>query len=180
LAAAIFPFFIFAPFNLKLKNCKTLNTKIKIGIGIGAAAAVGFLVYKGISYKETAENINVSLLGIPKIHSIDLSGMKISVDFKVDNPAKQQVRVKIPSIRLYYKGKNVASTAINDRLYTVEPVSSGKISGIKIEASYLNLLSAAPGMISDFASKGASSITDNLGFDVIAEVNGIPLKVQKL
>jgi hypothetical protein len=107
------------------------------------------------------------------------SGLKISVDLKVDNPAKQRVTVKIPSIRLYYRGKMVASTAVSDKTYTIEPVSTGKISGIMIEASYLNLLSTAPSIITDFLTQG-TAITNNLGFDVIAEVNGIPLKVQKL
>ena len=98
---------------------------------------------------------------------------------KVDNPAQQRVMLKLPSICLFYKGKLVASTVINDKVYTIDTVSTGKISGIMIEASYLNLLTTAPTMVTDFLAQRAS-ITDNLSFDVIAEVNVIPLKVQKL
>jgi hypothetical protein len=156
-----------------------MDKPLIIGIGACAAAAAGFLLFKGTSLKETADNIHVELLSLPKIHKIDGSGLKISVDLKVDNPAKQRVTVKIPSIRLYYRGKMVASTAVSDKTYTIEPVSTGKISGIMIEASYLNLLTTAPSIITDFLSQG-TAITNNLGFDVIAEVNGIPLKVQKL
>lgn len=152
---------------------------VLIGLGIGVAAAVGFMLYKGTALKETAENINVSLLKLPQIHKVDGSGLKISVDLKVDNPAKARVTVKIPSVRLYYKGKLVASTAVSDKSYTIEPVTTGKISGIMIEASYLNLLTSAPTIVTDFISQG-TNIANSFGFDVIAEVNGIPLKVQKL
>jgi len=152
--------------------------KLIIGIG-AAAAAIGYFLFKGTSLIETADNIRVELFGLPKIHKIDLTGLKISVDLRVDNPAKQRVTVKLPSIRLFYRGKMVASTAINDKTYPIEPVSSGKISGIMIEANYLSLLTTAPTIVTDYMAQGMN-ITDYIGFDVIAEVNGIPLKVQKL
>jgi hypothetical protein len=44
----------------------------------------------------------------------------------------------------------VASTAINNKTYTIEPVSTGKISDIMIETSYLNLLTTAPDIVTDF------------------------------
>ena len=149
-------------------------------IGIGAAvAALGYLLFKGTSLKETAENVRVSLASLPKIHKIDLSGLKVSVDLRVDNPGKERISVKIPSVRLSYRGKLVASTAVNDKVYTIEPTTTGKISGITIEASYLNLLTTAPGIVTDFLAQG-TGITDNLGFEAIAEINGLPIKVQKI
>jgi len=75
--------------------------------------------------------------------------------------------------------KLVASTAISNKTYTIEPVTSGKISDIMIETSYLSLLTTAPGIVTDFMAQGAS-ITDFIGFDVMAEVNGLPIKVQKI
>ena len=149
-------------------------------IGISAfAAALGYFLFKGTSLKETGDNIRISLASLPKIHKIDLTGLKISVDLKVDNPAKQRVTVKLPSVRLFYRGKLVASTAVNNSAYTIEPVSTGKITGIMIEASYLSLLTTAPGIVTDFMAQGAN-ITANIGFEVIAEVNGLPIKVQKI
>ena len=148
-------------------------------IGIGVCAAAGFLLFKGTSLIETADNIRVSLASLPKIHKIDLTGLKVSVDLRVDNPGKERITIKIPSVRLSYRGKLVASTAINDKIYAIEPVSTGKISGIMIEASYLSLLTTAPGIVTDFMAQGAE-ITNHLGFEAIAEVNGLPIKVQKL
>ena len=149
-------------------------------IGISAfAAALSYFLFKGTSLKETGDNIRVSLASLPKIHKIDLTGLKISVDLKVDNPAKQRVTVKLPSVRLFYRGKLVASTTVNNTAYTIEPVSTGKITGIMIEASYLSLLTTAPGIVTDFMAQGAN-ITANIGFEVIAEVNGLPIKVQKI
>ena len=148
-------------------------------IGTVIAAAAGYAIYKGISLNETASSIRVSLASLPKIHKIDLTGLKISVDLRVDNPGKERISVKIPSVRLSYRGKLVASTAVNNTLYTIEPVSTGKVSGIMIEAPYLSLLTTAPGIINDFKAKG-TNITDYLGFEVLAEVNGLPIKVQKL
>ena len=155
-----------------------MNKPVIIGIG-AAVAALGFFLFKGTSLKETAENIRVSLASLPKIHKIDLTGLKISVDLRVDNPGKERITVKIPSVRLSYRGKLVASTAISDKLYTIEPTTTGKISGIMIEASYLNLLTTAPCIVTDFLAQGAN-ITNNLGFEAMAEVNGLPIKVQKI
>jgi len=156
-----------------------MDTKVKIGIGIAAAATAGFLLFKGTTLMETAGNINVELLGMPKIEKINWSGMRISIDLRVDNPAQGRVNLKLPSIRAYYSRKLIASTQISNRVHVIEPVSSGKISDIKIEASYMNMILAAPSIITDYQEDPAK-ILNNFGFDVIAEVNGIPLKVQKL
>jgi len=155
-----------------------MNKPVIIGLGV-AAAAVGYFLFKGTSLKETADNIRVSLASLPKIHKIDLTGLKISVDLRVDNPGKERLTIKIPSVRLSYRGKLVASTAINDKTYTIEPESTGKISGIMVESSYLSLLTTAPGIVTDYMAQGAN-ITGNIGFDAIAEVNGLPIKVQKI
>ena len=155
-----------------------MNKPFIIGIG-AAAAAIGFLLFKGTSLKETAGNIRVSLASLPKIHKIDVTGLKVSVDLRVDNPGKERITVKIPSVRLSYRGKLVASTAVNDKVYTIEPTTTGKISGISIEASYLNLLTTAPDIVNDFMAQG-TGITDHLGFEAMAEINGLPIKVQKL
>ena len=148
-------------------------------LGIGIAAVAGYGIYKGFSLSETAGNISVSLASMPKIHKIDLSGLKVSVDLRVDNPGKERITIKIPSVRLSYRGSLVASTAVNNKTYTIEPTSTGKISDIMIEASYFSLLTTAPSIVSDFMAQG-SNIIDNLGFDAIAEVNGLPIKIQKL
>ena len=51
-------------------------------IGISAfAAALGYFLFKGTSLKETGDNIRVSLASLPKIHKIDLTGLKISAFF---------------------------------------------------------------------------------------------------
>ena len=155
-----------------------MNKPVIIGLGV-AAAAIGYFLFKGTSLKETADNIRVSLASLPKIHKIDLTGLKISVDLRVDNPGKERITVKIPSVRLSYRGKLVANTAVNNTTYTIEPTSTGKISGIMIEASYLSLLTTAPGIVTDFMAQG-TNITENLGFEVMAEINGLPIKVQKI
>jgi hypothetical protein len=93
-----------------------MNTKILLA-GIEIAAVAGFGIFKGLSLSETASNIRVSLASVPKIHKIDLTGLKVSVDLRVDNPSKERITVKIPSVRLSYKGKLLASTAINDKVY---------------------------------------------------------------
>jgi len=166
-----------------------MNKKIVIGIGVAAAAAVGYfflkLLPKSLQLKESADNIKVELFGLPKIHKLDLSGLKISLDLKVDNPAQGRLNIKIPSVRAYYTPVNttnrslLASTTVSDKTYTIEPVSTGKISGIIIEVGAMNLLLNAPTIVKDYLAQG-TKILDRVGFDVIAEVNGIPLKVQKL
>jgi len=147
---------------------------------IGAASILGYFLFKGTTLKESAENIRVSLLNVPKVHKIDLSGLKISLDLRVDNPAQGLIRLKIPTIEATYKGKLVASTPVNNTIYTIDPVSSGKITGFMIEANYISLIMAAPTIISDITVKGAAGILDNFGFKALAEVNGIPLKIEKL
>jgi len=63
-----------------------------IGLAISAAAAAGFLLFKGTNLKETADNIRVSLASLPKIHKIDLTGLKVSVDLRVDSGQRNQNR----------------------------------------------------------------------------------------
>ena len=65
-----------------------MDTKVKIGIGIAAAATMGALLFRGIktvtTLKETAENVRISLLGLPKIHKVELATTKIKIDLRVD------------------------------------------------------------------------------------------------
>jgi hypothetical protein len=139
---------------------------------------------------EVADNIDIGLLNMPKIHSVSLSGMVINVDLKVDNPAKQQINLKIPSLRVYFKGTKIASTGISDKTYTINPVSSGKISGIKITLPFTSLVSVLPGIVTevvkrisnltDAAAYLTSTVMSGIGYDILVEANGIPLKVQKL
>lgn len=143
---------------------------------IPALAIASYVIYRGIAYKETAENIRVKLAGIPKIHKIDFKNLVISVDLSVDNPSKEQVRIKIPSIRLFYNNQLVANTQISDKLHIIAPVSTGKISGIKIETSTINLISHP--IVSDFLS--GKDVAKKLGFEIMIEANDIPLKIQKI
>jgi hypothetical protein len=85
-----------------------MNTKILLA---GIAAVAGFGIYRGFSLSETAGNIRMSLASLPKIHKIALTGLKVSVDLRVDNPSKERITVRIPSVRLSYKGKLIAYTA---------------------------------------------------------------------
>ena len=112
--------------------------------------------------------------------------MVINIDLRIDNPAKQQIRVKIPSIRVYYSGTKIADTKINANEYVVQPMSSGTISGIKLNVSLtsLGLALITTSLLTDvkncLQSKDMSALVNNLGFDVLAEVNGLPIKAQKL
>ncbi len=142
-----------------------------------ALAAGGFGIYKALSLKETFENTSVTLASIPKIHRVDFSGIKVSIDLKVDNPAKERIKLKLPSVKLYYKSKLIASTEISNTTYTIEPTSSGKITGIIIEAGTINLVGSS--IVTDFLQSG-TNITQNFGFEVMLEANGIPLKIKKL
>ena len=159
-----------------------MDTKVKIGIGVAAVAAVGFLLFRGVktvaTLKETAENIHVSLLGAPKIHKLDWSNLTINVDLKVDNPAKGRVNLKLPSVRMLYDNKQIASTKISDKTHVIEPVSTGKISGIKIDVSLLSLLLSAPAIVNDIRNSTAEKVLAKIGIDIIAEANGIPVSVK--
>jgi hypothetical protein len=148
-----------------------MDSKIILA-GLGVAAIAGFGIFKGLALSETASNIRVSLASLPKIHKIDLTGLKVSVDLRVDNPSKERITVKIPSVRLSYRGKLIASTVINGKTHIIEPVSTGKIQGIIIEAGYLNIIGT--GILTD------NNIKNNIGFEAMIEINGLPIKIQKL
>ena len=142
-------------------------------IGLGITALAGWGIFKGFSLKETGENIRISLASVPKIHKIDLTGLKISVDLRVDNPGKERLKVKIPMVRVSYKGKLIASTAINSNVYTIEPEATGRISGIIVEAGYLSLIGSSS-ILTD------KNILSNIGFEAMIEINGLPIKIQKV
>ena len=159
-----------------------MDKKVKIGISIAAAATVGFLLFKSVktvtTLKETADNVHVSLLGVPKIHKLDWSNLTVNVDLRVDNPAKGRVNIKLPSIRMYYGGKQIAFTRINNKTHVIEPVSSGKIPGIKIEVPLLTLLLTSPTIVNDIRNSTTEKILTKIGIDLIAEANNIPVRVK--
>ena len=180
-----------------------MDKSVKIGIGVAAAAAIGFLIFKGaktaLSLKETAENIQVSLLGLPKIHKVELATTKIKIDLRVDNPVDQLVKLKIPSIRLYYKGKLLVTAPVNNTVYEIKPMATGQITNLPLfEVSNITLLGSAANILTTAItafSSGAglvnnatamankimaqsSQIINDLGFDIIAEANGMRVRVK--
>jgi LEA14-like dessication related protein len=150
-------------------------TKTHKGLIIGGASILALFFLKGgLKLMEAAENFRVSIAGV-KIHKLDLSGIKVAADLKIDNPSKQVLTVKIPSVTISYKGKTIATTSINNKTYTIPAESSSKITDVYVEASYLNLIGlVGSGIISDPA------IMDNIGFEAMVEVNGVPIKVSKI
>jgi hypothetical protein len=167
----IFPIEASRTFAASKKKHAQMDKRLVL-VGLGVAAIAGLGVFKGLSLSETASNIRVSLASLPKIHKIDFTGIKVSVDLRVDNPSKERITVKIPSVRLLYKGKLIASTAISNKAYTIEAVSTSKIPGIIVEAGYLSLIGT--GILTD------ANRMNSIGFEAMIEINGLPIKIQKI
>jgi hypothetical protein len=148
------------------------------GIIVAALIAAMYGATRVLKLKEAADEFRVSLASLPKVHTVNISGVTISADLKIDNPTPTQLKIKIPSVVASYKGKTIATTVPSDQEFTIGPNSVGRITGIKVQAGLLNLMSLfGSGIMSDFV---AGKAMQNLGFEVTASVNGIPIKVTKV
>ena len=159
-----------------------MNNRLKIGLGVFAAAVAGFFIFRAVrgtaTLVETASNANVMVHGTPRIHKLDWSNLTVNVDLRVDNPAKGRVSVKLPSIRMFYGGNQVASTKISDKTHYIEPVSTGYIKDIRIDVPLLTLILTAPTIVNDIRSSSTANVLSKIGIDMIAEANGIPVRIK--
>jgi len=148
-----------------------MNPLFKIGIVGGLA----YGVYKVLGMKKISEKVITSLSN-PRVHAIDLRGMVVRTEIKVDNPTRSRMTITKPVITLYTNGRYISSSKPENKIFRIEPLSQTVIDTIEMAVpwnillGYVNgLLPKIPKIIAAFKSKDMNAV---------AEVLSIPLEMQ--
>lgn len=106
-----------------------------------ALSAIGIIGYQVKKASDGANNISIDMNGT--IHSIDFSKVVFAIDAVIKNPSNIKLHILQPYVTINYKGKEIATSNVSDKIITIEPFEPAPLKTIMIGASYLNLSSLA-------------------------------------
>ncbi|MFH0895396.1 MAG: hypothetical protein V2A54_13250 [Bacteroidota bacterium] len=141
-----------------------MNSIFKIGIVGGLL--YGF--YKLMGMQNVSEKV-VTNLSNPRVHTVDMRGLVIRTEIRVDNPTRSSVTITKPVITLTTKEKYITSTQPENKTVKIKPLSTTQIDTIeviipwRILAGYIvGLLGKIPQLIEAFKKKDMSAFGDAL------------------
>ena len=141
-----------------------MKTLFKIGI----AGGLLYGIYKLLGMQKISDNA-VTSLSNPRIHTVDMRGLVIRTEVKVDNPTRSSVTITKPVITLTTKEKYITSTQPENKTFKISPLSSTQIDTIEVAipwrilAGYIaGLLGKIPQLMAAFKKKDMTAFGEAL------------------
>lgn len=100
-------------------------------LGIGILGALAFGVYKLFGMKQISEKV-VTHLSKPRVHKVDLRGIALRTEIKIDNPTRFSMNITKPIITLTTGGKYITSTRPEQKSVVIKPMDTSMIDTIEV------------------------------------------------
>jgi hypothetical protein len=112
---------------------------------IGIAGGLIYGAYKLIQMKNTSGKI-ISSLSNPRIHKVDLSGITIRTEIKIQNPTKSSITVTKPVVTLSTGGNPITNSNPDSKTITIKPLGTTSLGTIELTIPLTTLLGYASGI----------------------------------
>ena len=121
-------------------------------IGAGAVAAI----YFGGSYLLKLNRLSNELESETKvsIHTVNLSGIELTIKVKLKNPSGGSIKVKHPFVKMIYADKTVASSQVKDANIEIPKFSEVNLEPVRIKLGFLSLATTVPALIKEYRESG--------------------------
>lgn len=121
-------------------------------IGAGAVAAI----YFGGSYLLKLNRLSKELESETKvsIHTVNLSGIELTIKVKLKNPSGGSIKVKHPFVKMIYADKTVASSQVKDANIEIPKFSEVNLEPVRIKLGFLSLATTVPALIKEYRESG--------------------------
>jgi hypothetical protein len=149
----------------------TLVTSLLIGIGVSAF----FLLRKASKMKRMSDLLSISagLRGKPALKGGIFGKILVPVKIELTNRTDEELRLKIPSVKLFYANNELGDILPNDNEVVVKRYAKTLIDSITFEIPVSNLINIGIGK--DLLLKSPSELTKNMQLKITLYVNGVPV-----
>lgn len=124
-------------------------------------------LFGGIKTANTGSKMSVTVMSLNK-PEIKNGALRLSVNVAFDNPTSNPVKLKKPTVKAYYNGKEVGNSIPSNEYITIVANDRTTIKGINIQIPFLKLGGLLVSLIAGNVPKMAIDIA------VHTVANGIP------
>lgn len=133
---------------------------------------------RAFSLKKSAEILSVNLKNLRNIKSVNglLGSLRFHADVAISNPSAEQFTVRIPVIKVYYAGSQLAYTTPTNAPTVIKPYSDGAITNIQFQIPYQKLLTSGvvKGLLTNLTQM--KTVIAQFTFYTMVEVNGVTIE----
>lgn len=120
-----------------------MNTIVKIGLAIGAVFGISKLI-DAVKAKNVTDEMNINIVN-PRVHKIDpnplTGGLEIRTEIQLQNPTKGKLQITQPFVQILHKGSPVVSSTVQNKQYTVQPLSELMLETMSLKIGWTTIFS---------------------------------------
>jgi hypothetical protein len=144
-----------------------MNIIIKIAIGIAGAAATAYL----LKLDNTAQHLNARLMVF--VHSLKWNGLTLKVQAVLNNPSSLPLEIQYPYIEVYYEGKSIGTSIIEDKRETIE-ADSTKTLNFMIEIPLIGFVGVLFNFFKSVMSKSPIKVKAKIVSSLYTKLGRVP------
>ena len=144
-------------------------------LGIGIFGALAYGVYRLFGMKQISEKV-VTHLSKPRVHKVDLRGIVLRTEIKIDNPTRNSMTITKPVITLSTGGKYITSTKPEQKQVEIKPMGTSTIDTIEVVIPWTSVAEYATDIITKIPELTSAWKKKNIG--AFAKALAIPLEVK--
>lgn len=130
-------------------------TKYIIGTLVGSGLI--WAISRLLSKKKVGDKLNTKISGA--VHSMNLQGLTLRLNIELINPTEGTLTIKHPYIKVQFNGKDIASSAIQNKALDIAPFATMPLDPIYLNVPVLGLFSLGRGLWSLLMKQQAATIT---------------------
>ncbi|MBU0487427.1 MAG: hypothetical protein KKD31_05690 [Bacteroidetes bacterium] len=115
---------------------------MKIVLAAGAVIG-GSKLLAAVKAKNVTDEMNINLVN-PRIHKIDANpltgGIEIRTQVQLQNPTKGKLAITQPFVQILHKGSSIVSSSVQNKQYTVQPLSELTLDTISMKIGWMKLI----------------------------------------
>jgi hypothetical protein len=144
-----------------------MHTAIKIVIGIAGAATAAYL----LKLDNTAQHLNARLMVMA--HSLKWNGLTLKVQALLNNPTSLPLQIQYPYIEVFYEGKQIGTSIIENKQETIE-ADSTKTLNFMIEIPLIGLVGVLFNFFKSVMSKSPIKVKAKIISSLYTKVGRVP------
>ncbi len=161
----------------------TILTTALVALGL---STITLIVGKASEYAKVLDQLNYELK--LKTFKLSVSGLKIVLDFWLDNPTDSTIKVSYPLVLLLYDGEFLAQNTVNNKIYKLKPKSQLTVPNITFNFGLLtvgrllitNIVDITNAIINDSFKVYVEQLKKKIIYNVSLSVNNIPVNYKAI
>lgn len=120
-----------------------MNVIVKVALAAGAVFGISKLI-DAVKAKNVTDEMNINIIN-PRVHKVDpnplTGGLEIRTEIQLQNPTKGKLQITQPFIQVLHKGSPVVSSTVQNKQYTIQPLSELMLDTVTLKIGWTTIFS---------------------------------------